>query len=117
MLSLLFILAIPLPALGGDRPEIKLWPTGLPSDARPISEERIEQLLARQTPERLTYVSEPSLTVFRAPIATANGCCVIVCPGGGYNILAWPKEGLELAELVQFVWCHRCGAEVSSAAS
>ncbi|HIN76538.1 MAG TPA: alpha/beta hydrolase [Rhodospirillales bacterium] len=23
---------------------------------------------------------------------------MVVCPGGGYNILAWPKEGLELAE-------------------
>ena len=23
---------------------------------------------------------------------------MIICPGGGYNILAWPKEGLEVAQ-------------------
>jgi acetyl esterase/lipase len=47
---------------------------------------------------RLHLITEPTLTVFRPPAAQANGAAVIVCPGGGYNILAWNKEGVEVAE-------------------
>ncbi len=81
-----------------EHPEIKLWPEGLPKDAKPVPTDRIEALQARQTAERITYVAEPSITLYQAPKERANGCGVVVCPGGGYNILAWPKEGLELAE-------------------
>jgi acetyl esterase/lipase len=43
-------------------------------------------------------VTEPTLTLFRAPADKANGAAVLICPGGGYNILAWNKEGTEVAE-------------------
>lgn len=46
---------------------------------------------------RLTDVSEPSMAVFKAPGATAATPAVIVCPGGGYGILAYNKEGTEIA--------------------
>ncbi len=46
---------------------------------------------------RLTNVSEPNLTVFRAPSATTATPAVIICPGGGYQILAFNKEGTEIA--------------------
>ena len=46
---------------------------------------------------RLTNVSEPLLTVFRSPLATAPSPAVIICPGGGYQILAINKEGTEIA--------------------
>ncbi len=81
-----------------DRPVINLWPDGLPKGARPLEPERVEALKAKQTSERITYVEEPSLTLHRAPAEKANGCAVVICPGGGYNILAWEKEGTEIAE-------------------
>ena len=46
---------------------------------------------------RLTNVSEPNLTVFRAPASTNPAPVVIICPGGGYQILAFNKEGTEIA--------------------
>ena len=92
------IIAFAATASAQDKPILKLWPTGLPQDARPLELTRIKELQAKQTSERITYVAEPTLTLYRAPAGTANGCAVVVCPGGGYNILAWPKEGLELAE-------------------
>ena len=85
-------------AVAAERPVISLWPQGLPKDAKPIAASRIASLKAKQTSERLTYVDSPTLTLYRAPKETANGCGVVICPGGGYNILAWPKEGLEVAE-------------------
>ena len=40
----------------------------------------------------------PTITLFPAPADKATGTAVIVCPGGGYNILAWNKEGTEVCE-------------------
>jgi len=85
-------------ALAADHPEISLWPNGLPAGAKPIDANRVEELKGKLTEERIYYVDAPSITVYKAPKETANGCAVVVCPGGAYNILAWPKEGLEVAE-------------------
>lgn len=81
-----------------EKPVLKLWPKGLPEGATELPAKRIKQLQAKQQADRVTYVAEPSLTVYRAPEEKANGCGVVIAPGGGYYILAWEKEGLELAE-------------------
>jgi len=44
------------------------------------------------------HVSQPSLTVFLAPKDKANGKAVIICPGGGYSILAASHEGYDVAK-------------------
>lgn len=44
---------------------------------------------------RITNVSEPTITIYPASADLANGAAVIVCPGGGYNILAYDMEGDE----------------------
>ena len=46
---------------------------------------------------RLSLITDPTLTLFRPPAGQANGVGMIVCPGGGYNILAWNLEGTEIA--------------------
>jgi acetyl esterase/lipase len=43
----------------------------------------------------LRNVSEPTLTVFRPEAGEANGVGVVVCPGGGWTVLAWEHEGLD----------------------
>ena len=43
----------------------------------------------------LRNVSEPMLTVFRPTNGKPNGIGVVVCPGGGWRILAWEHEGLD----------------------
>lgn len=45
---------------------------------------------------RLGHVSTPQLHIYRPQ--EANGTSVVVCPGGGFNILAWDLEGTEVAE-------------------
>ena len=45
---------------------------------------------------RVAKVSIPSITMFKP--AQQNGMSVIICPGGGYSILAWNKEGTKVAE-------------------
>lgn len=46
----------------------------------------------------LSLVSKPTLTVFMASKQKANGTSVIICPGGGYQVLAVEHEGEELAK-------------------
>ncbi|UAY55826.1 alpha/beta hydrolase [Arachidicoccus terrestris] len=47
---------------------------------------------------RISQVSTPTLTVFK-PTGTVNAhTAVIICPGGGYKILAFNLEGTEIAK-------------------
>ena len=46
---------------------------------------------------KIIEVKFPSLTVFK-PKENSNGKAIIVCPGGGYTILAIDLEGFEIAE-------------------
>lgn len=39
----------------------------------------------------------PSLTVYLPPKAKANGCGVVICPGGAYTVLAFDHEGVQVA--------------------
>jgi acetyl esterase/lipase len=43
-------------------------------------------------------VSQPSLTVFLPEANKANGTAVIICPGGGYFLLAAEHEGTDVAK-------------------
>ena len=56
-----------------------------------------EGLIAGKRLIRLGHVSKPTITVYRPAKEKDTGTAVIVCPGGGYNILAWDLEGTEVA--------------------
>lgn len=47
---------------------------------------------------RLGHVSTPMLTVYSPPADKNTGAAVVVCPGGGYHILAYDLEGTEVCE-------------------
>lgn len=62
---------------------------------------------------RLTDVTEPSITCFPAS-GPGPHPAVVVCPGGGYGILAWSHEGLDYCSLLNingftaFLLKYRC---------
>ena len=84
----------------GGRQETPLWPEG-PSRGLPgVGPEAAYQSAVpdgRMT-TMLRNISTPTLTAYRPDAAKANGVGVIVCPGGGWQILAWQHEGTEVAE-------------------
>lgn len=89
------IFLVPAVLLAGDV-TLKLWPGRAPGDAADFGPEREEPGKPGQRPvKRLTGVTEPSITLFRA--ARSTGAGVVIAPGGGYNILAWDLEGTEVA--------------------
>lgn len=88
-------------AIAQDHPEIMIWPKGLPAGASVFDADKAKKLIAatRVHPRgHILFVDEPSLTIYQAPQETANGTAVVICPGGGYNVLAWRHEGVDLAE-------------------
>ena len=48
---------------------------------------------------RISKVSEPTLLAFFPPKEKATGTAVIICPGGGYGILAASHEGTDVAKV------------------
>jgi len=85
-------------AFAEDHAELEIWPGDLPAGSVQMAPKMITKLKSELTQERIRFVERATLTVYPAPKKIANGCAIIICPGGGYNILAWPKEGLEVAE-------------------
>ena len=75
---------------------VPLWPTGQMPGRGSTGPER--ELPARgDNVTRLTDISEPTITVFKVPGTNKPTPAVIICPGGAYSILAYNKEGTEIA--------------------
>lgn len=70
-----------------------------PHSAR-AAEPRIELLWPNGAPGAIGTedADKPTLTIWPAPSELANGCGVVVCPGGGYGGLAVDHEGKQIAE-------------------
>lgn len=76
---------------------LKLWSEGAPEKPGVVIEP--EKRIEPKGPNdvlRVTNVSDPTITVFKPE--KANGTSVVVCPGGGYGILALEHEGTQVCE-------------------
>lgn len=102
-LCILFALTISLgtsSARAAAAPEkpIRLWPGAAPGDKGDIGKETNKTKTPDDNIIRITNVTKPTITLFRAPADKDTGAAVIVCPGGGYNVLAWNHEGTTICE-------------------
>ena len=94
---------------GGEPRVVQLWPNGVPSphDSRLVETREIKTRDLGDTIIRLSNVTDPSIAFYpvksRRPVQT-----VLVCPGGGYGILAWDLEGSEIAE-----WLNSIGVSAA----
>lgn len=82
---------------------ILLWPKGAPGETGDLGVEKdtttdSSKLVSGKRLIRLGNVSKPTITLFRPPQDKDTGAAVVVCPGGGYNILAYDLEGTEVCE-------------------
>ena len=84
---------------------IRLWPDGPPSRLEGVGPEVEVRAPVGVAGDAviLRNVSEPTLSVFRPTGGKPNGVGVIVCPGGGWRILAWEHEG---TEVVRWLTAH-----------
>ncbi len=76
---------------------IHLWPYAVPGE-KEVKHDPETSKDIRGNVLRLTNVTNPSISVFKPDSLSNNGIGIIICPGGGYNILAADLEGYEIAE-------------------
>ena len=83
-----------------EQPVISIWPGQAPGESADNGPEVVQPNRPGEVPPvvRLTNVSQPTLTIMEPLAQKRNGTAVVICPGGGFNILAWNKEGLEIGE-------------------
>ncbi|MEM7232518.1 MAG: alpha/beta hydrolase, partial [Planctomycetota bacterium] len=102
-LSLLF--ALSSTPLFAEHTVVRVWPGDAPGEpqvdgkTKAYGPERVlpDRPGVRKV-QRITDVTVPILQLHPAPKDKANGCGVVIFPGGGYNILAWDLEGTEIAQ-------------------
>jgi acetyl esterase/lipase len=91
---LLFFTAL-LPAQTRDT--LFLWPNQVPGQVE-AKKPAVRSDNTTGNVIRLAGVTDPLLVVFEPEVPNPSGAGIIVCPGGGYNILAVDKEGYEIAQ-------------------
>ncbi|HEY5314518.1 MAG TPA: alpha/beta hydrolase [Pirellulales bacterium] len=82
---------------------LDVWPGKAPSETGSIPEEA-HSLGKSGESERIENVSRPTLAVYRPAPDRNNGAALLIAPGGGYRMLAWNKEGVEIAQ-----WANSLG--------
>jgi len=82
---------------------INLWPGKVPGELKekqpPVIDTSNKDKIVR-----FDEVTNPTLEVYLPDPRLRNGSSVIVCPGGGYQILAYDLEGTEIA-----AWLNKLG--------
>jgi len=100
-LGLPFLFCVAVAAAADDRKPttiVDVWPGPAPGETGAVGPEHlVDEKPGQREVKRLTNVSHPTLTVFRPDPVKDTGAAVVICPGGGYNILAWDLEGEEVA--------------------
>lgn len=103
-LSLAIALAVTASAPAADPIVVKLWPGKAPGETKDIGPEQYNEPKAGQSAvKRLTNVSDPTISVYLPAKDKANGCAVVVAPGGGFSILAIEHEGTQTCEWLQSI--------------
>ena len=82
-----------------DKP-IQLFPKGAPGEQTKLIEKALPEggKVGGASVLRLSGVSDPTITIYPASDEVATGAAMVVCPGGGYEILAYDLEGDEICQ-------------------
>jgi len=82
---------------------IELWPDKVPGEINAKSNPSIATS-QNDNVLRISEVTDPKMEVFNSGKMNDKHSAVIVCPGGGYSILAYDLEGTEIAK-----WLNKLG--------
>ena len=77
---------------------LDVWPGTAPGEKGDIKKEGLLPARPGSKVDRLANVSRPTISLYSAPKNNNTGAAVVVCPGGGYSILAMDLEGTEVCE-------------------
>jgi len=102
--SLIFLVSFTMSAFAAEPKVVPVWPETPPGPPAKVTGEEYDRmkptdrLVGGKNVMKITNVANAEMHIYPAPEETATGAACIICPGGGYNILAWNLEGTEVAE-------------------
>ena len=77
--------------------KLNLWPEGVPGSKTDAS--YVESFTdGRGRANRVVKVTDPDIAIYLPEKEKANGTAVLICPGGGYQCLAYDHEGFLVAQ-------------------
>jgi acetyl esterase/lipase len=87
---------------------IALWPGTPPGEnhavrAGPETASYGDRLVGGKRILRVSNVSRPEITIYHPFSTTSSGATAVVCPGGGYQVLAMDLEGTEICAWLQSI--------------
>ena len=93
------LIALCVPALSAEPVTLNVWLDKAPGEKGDIGPEAYQpERPGERKVARLGNVSTPTITVHSPPAEKHTGAAVLICPGGGYHILAMDLEGTEVAD-------------------
>jgi acetyl esterase/lipase len=98
-----FLVLLSANCLSQNNTMIHLWPGKVPGESKEKHAPFIDTI-RKDNVLRYNEVTDPAFDVWLAGKTNSKRAGVIVCPGGGYNILAYDKEGTEIAS-----WLNKLG--------
>ncbi len=105
LLSCLLTLVLSIIARAADqRPVLNLWPGVAPGEKGDIPEETLTPAKNAADCDRIANVSKPTITLYKPDKEKDTGAAIVICPGGGYSILAIEHEGEAVAK-----WANNIG--------
>ncbi len=103
LLSIILLITMIIPAHSQKQELIHLWPGKVPGEIKEKTNP-VFSTAEKDNIQRIAEITDPAMDVFLPPKEKANGSAVVICPGGGYFILAYDLEGTEVA-----AWLNRNG--------
>ena len=100
VLCVLAFFALASVALAAEaRQTLEVWSAAAPGEKGDLGPEKWEPVPKGENPPitRLTNVTKPTVAIYSPPKDKNSGTAVLICPGGGYHILAMNHEGEDVA--------------------
>lgn len=69
-------------------------------NSKPAPQYKEKSVTGKDGVIRISKVSVPDITIFQPKKSLGNNTAVIICPGGGYSILAYNLEGTKVAKIL-----------------
>ena len=93
-LPLIIFISIHIPITLGQNFSLPLWEKNIPNQ----NDNKVEEEIQITDKLRITAVDKPMIDVYFPSKSYATGEAVVICPGGGYKILAYNHEGTDVAK-------------------
>ncbi|MDZ7649918.1 MAG: hypothetical protein U5K54_23820 [Cytophagales bacterium] len=114
-MKIILLLTLFVSTLAAGQQEISLYSGAIPNSQKLVTP--VDTILTKNVGtnkiEILQGVVKPTLTIYLPDPAKATGSAVIICPGGGYPILATSHEGYDVAKRLNEEGIARFRFEVS----